>query len=54
MKNSTPNTRNRVPKMSAAARVAAYRTGRSGSDSKAYRPNPRRMLSEGNAWRQKS
>jgi hypothetical protein len=38
-------------KMSAAARVAAWRTSKTGMDGKVYRPNPRRLLSSGNVWR---
>lgn len=53
MKNPTPYTRNRVPKMNAAARVAAWRTSRGGTDQKVYRPNPRRTLSNGSSWRQR-
>jgi hypothetical protein len=53
MKNAKRETRNPTPKMNAAARVAAWRTSRNGSDTKGYRPSPRRSSSEGNAWRQK-
>ena len=44
---------NPVAKMNAAARVAAWRTGRNGTDYKGYRPNPRRTPSGGNTWRQR-
>jgi hypothetical protein len=53
MKNPKPGTRNPVPKMNAAARVAAWRTSRNTSDNKGYRPNPRRTPSDGSVWRQK-
>lgn len=53
MKNPKRGTRNPTPKMNAAARVAAWRSGKNDDDAKGYRPNPRRTLSDGKAWRQK-